>query len=406
MNWWHRYSMAADPTLDIIAPGRKAGAWTISALFAGESFLRALNVSVIPIQAYDLLGSSQKVSIVATAVSFCVLLTTLTLPYLFRGLRRRWVYSIGIVLVMLAAMIFAANLVAGQVMATYFRNVGASILNITLALYIMDNIAKPDLTKVEPMRMTIATASWVAGPAIGTWLYAHYGSIVPQVAVVLAGLAHLAGFWVFRLREPQMLPTGTLAGFNPLANAMDFIRQPRLRLAWAIAFGRSSFWSALFIYGPLLMIEGGLPKSTAGFIISASQLTLPLSFFFGLLAREHGVRLVIALCFAFMAVFAILAGLLGTQHVYLAVACLLLTAVCASGLDGVGGITFYRAVKARDRQRMTSVYRTFFECSELLPGFLFMGLLLFFNVAIVFIVIAVLGGFLALISWKYLPKSM
>jgi MFS family permease len=398
--------MTADHTLAFPTPGRKAGAWTISALFAGESFLRALNVSVIPIQAYELLGSSQKVSIVATAVSFCVLLTTLTLPFLFRGLRRRWVYSIGVILVMLAAMIFAANMVAGQVVASYFRNVGASVLNITLALYIMDNIAKPDLTKVEPLRMTVATASWVVGPALGTWLYATYGSIVPQVAVVLAGLAHLAGFWVFRLREPQMLPAGTLAGFNPLANVRDFIRQPRLRLAWAIAFARSSFWSALFIYGPLLIIEGGLPKATAGFIISASQLTLPLSFFFGLFAREWGMRVVISACFACMALFATLAGWLGTAHVYLAVVCLLLTAVCASGLDGVGGVAFYRSVKARDRQRMASVYRTFFECSEMLPGFLFMGLLLFFNVGIVFIVIAVLGGFLALISWKYLPKSM
>jgi hypothetical protein len=303
-------------------------------------------------------------------------------------------------------MIFAANMVAGQVVASYFRNVGASILNITLALYIMDNIAKSQLVRVEPLRMTIATASWVAGPAIGTWLYAHYGSVVPQVAVLLAGLAHLAGFWVFRLREPQMLPTGTLAGFNPLANAMDFIRQPRLRLAWSIAFARSSFWSALFIYGPLLIIEGGLPKATAGLIISASQLSLPLSFFFGQLARRRGVRLTITLCFALMAVFAALAGALGIQHVNLAIACLLLTAVCASGLDGVGAVVFYRSVKARDRQRMTSVYRTFFECSELLPGFLFMGLLLFFNVGIVFIVIAVLGVFLALISWKHLPKSM
>ncbi len=375
-------------------------------LFAGESFLRALNVSVIPIQAYDLLGSSQKVSIVATAVSFCVLITTLSLPFVFRSLRRRWIYSIGIVLVMLAAVIFMADIIAGQVAGTYLRNVGASILNITLALYIMDNIAKPDLTRVEPLRMTISTASWVAGPAIGTWLYAYYGSVVPQAAVVLAGILHLVGFWVFRLREPQMLPAGTLSGFNPLANAIDFIRQPRLRLAWAIAFGRSAFWSALFIYGPLLMIEGGLPTTTAGFIISASQLTLPLSFFFGQWARQRGVRIVVSLCFGAMALFATLAGLLGTEQVWLAVVCLLLTAVCASGLDGVGGVAFYRSVKARDRQRMTSVYRTFFECSELLPGFLFMGLLLFFNVGIVFIVIAVLGAFLAAISWKHLPKSM
>jgi MFS family permease len=398
--------MASDRSLDFTSTDRKAGAWTISFLFAGESLLRALNISVIPIQAYNLLGSSQKVSIVATAVSFCVLLTTLLLPFIFRSLRRRWVYSIGICLVTAAALIFSANLVSGQVLATYFRNVGASVLNITLALYIMDNIAKTELTKVEPMRMTIATASWVVGPALGTWLYAQYGSVVPQMVVVIAGVLLMIGFWRVRLRDPEVLPPGTLEGFNPLANTMKFIRQPRLRLAWSIAFGRSCFWSALFIYGPLLIIEGGLPAATAGLIISASQLTLPLSFFHGQLARRFGVRRVIATCFACMAIFAFGAGLLGTGHVWAAIASLLVAAVCASGLDGVGAIAFYRAVRPRDRQRMTSVYRTFYECSELLPGFLFMFLLFWFDVGIVFIVIALLSGFLAAISWKHLPKSL
>jgi Major Facilitator Superfamily len=380
--------------------------WTIGAIFAGESFLRALNVSVIPIQAYDLLGSSQRVSIVATAVSFMVLLTTLSLPFIFHGVRRRWVYSIGIGLVMAAALVFSANIIAGQVLATYLRNAGASIMNITLALYIMDNISKTELTRAEPVRMSIATVSWVGGPATGAWLYARYGAIPPQLAVVLAGLMLLFGFWSARMRDPVSLPSGTIDGFHPLSNLLAFFRQPRLRLAWSIAFGRSCFWSALFIYGPLLMIEGGLAKATAGLMISASQLTLPLSLIHGNLARRFGVRMVVASCFVGMALSCAVAGLFGKTSVWSAVVCLLLAAVCASGLDGVGGVPFYRAVKQRERQRMTSVYRTFFEFAELIPGFVFMILLLRFEIGIVFIVIAVLSGFLAMVTWKHLPKSM
>ncbi len=398
--------MPTDRPIALPHTGAKAGVWTIGAIFAGESFLRALNVSVIPIQAYDLLGSSQRVSIVATCVSFMVLLTTLSLPFIFHGVRRRWVYSIGISLVMVAAVVFSANIIAGQVLATYLRNAGASIMNITLALYIMDNISKTELTRAEPVRMTIATVSWVVGPATGAWLYAKYGAVAPQLAVVLAGLMLLFGFWSARMRDPVSLPPGTIDSFNPLSNLLAFFRQPRLRLAWSIAFGRSCFWSALFIYGPLLMIEGGLAKATAGLIISASQLTLPLSLIHGNLARRFGVRKVVAGCFAGMAISCIVAGMFGKTSVVSAVACLLVAAVCASGLDGVGGVPFYRAVRQRDRQRMTSVYRTFFEFAELIPGFVFMILLLHFEIGIVFIVISVLSGFLALVTWKHLPKSM
>jgi MFS family permease len=398
--------MATDRILEDSSTHRKAGALTIGVLFAGESFLRALNVSVIPIQAYELLGSSQRVSIVATAVSFTVLLTTLTLPFLLRGVRRRWVYTFGIVLVMLAAMVFAANIIAGQVVATFLRNAGVSVLNITLSLYIMDNISKTELTKSEPVRMAVATISWVVGPAVGTWLYSHYGAVAPQLAVLAAGLLLMAGFWLARLKDPVSLPSGTLAGFNPLSNLVRFFSQPRLRLAWSIAFGRSCFWSSMFIYGPLLMLEGGLSKATAGLMISASQLTLPLSIIHGKLARRFGVRSVVASCFAGIAVFCVIAGVFGKSSPWSAVICLLGASVCASGLDGVGGVPFYRAVKPRERQRMTSVYRTFFECAELLPGFIFMFLLLHFEIGIVFIVISVLSAFLTAVTWKHLPKTM
>jgi MFS family permease len=402
----HIHPMLLKQTANASHAQRKAGAFTIGAIFAGESLLRALNISVIPIQAYDLLGSSQRVSIVATCVSFMVLLTTLSLPFVLRGVRRRWVYSLGISLVMLAALVFSANVIAGQVVATYLRNAGAAIMNITLSLYIMDNISKHELTRTEPVRMAISTISWVVGPALGTWLYAHHGAIAPQIAVVLAGGFLMAGFWSARLKDTVSLPKGTLAAFAPMANVKRFFSQPRLRLAWCIAFGRSCFWSALFIYGPLLMLEGGLSKATAGLVISASQLTLPLSIIHGNLARRFGVRVVVAGCYVGIAATTIITGLLGRTEPWWAVAALLLGATCAAGLDGVGGVAFFRAVRPLERQRMASVYRSIYECSELLPGFLFMFLLLHFEVGIVFIVISILSAFLAAISWKYLPKSM
>ena len=48
---------------------RRAGAYTFAALFAVESFVRALNSTVVSLQAYDILGAAQKVSVLSTAVS-------------------------------------------------------------------------------------------------------------------------------------------------------------------------------------------------------------------------------------------------------------------------------------------------------------------------------------------------
>lgn len=391
------------PTSD---PSPRSGFITLAAIFAGESLVRALNVSVIPLQAYELFGSSQRVSIIATSVSATVLLTTLFMPVIFRSIRRRWTYTIGILLVMAAAVLFATHTLPGQVAGQYLRNFGAATMNVTLSLYIMDNIRKADLAMSEPIRLAASTASWVVGPVTGAWLFTQYGSWATQVAVVMAGIMLLAGFWYARLREPNTFVPGTLANFNPMANARKFFSQPRLRLAWAIAFARSCFWSGIFVYGPLLIVEGGLGKGEAGLMISASQLVLPFSLVYGAVARNWGVRPVIAGCFAGMAVLSLVAGLFGKDHVLAAVACLLLASFCATGLDGVGGVPFLRAVKPRQRREMASVYRTFFECAELIPGFIYAFVLLHFQIGAVFVLLSFLACAMAFISWRYLPRSM
>lgn len=378
----------------------------MAALFAGESLLRSMNVTVIPLQAYELLGSSQRVSILATSVSLAVLVTTLLLPWVFRGVRRRWVYSLGVAMVMVAAVLFAGHTVAGQAAGSYLRNTGAAVLSVALSLYIMDHIPRTHLTWSEPLRLASSTVSWTIGPATGAWVFTHYGPFWAQMTVLAVGVFLLIGFWIARLVDPATLPSGTISGFNPLSNALKFISQPRLRLAWSIAFARSCFWSGMFIYSPLFFVEGGFSKTAAGVLLSGSQVALPASLLFGRIAAVKGVRWVVSLCFSAMSLLCFSAGMFGEKRIELAATALLLASFFSTGLDGVGGIPFLRAVRPRQRREMTSVYRTYIECADLLPGFIFMGLLLFLPTGFVFIVLSGLLLFMAILVWKYLPKSM
>ena len=141
-------------------------------------------------------------------------------------------------------------------------------------------------------------------------------------------------------------------------------------------------------------------------IISISQLFLLSAFGFGSLTNRIGVRGVVALCFAVISVSCIAAGLLGTSSPFAAAALLLLAALFASGIDSVGGIPFLRAVRPHERQRMTAVYRTFIDFSELIPGFIFAIALSFFDVSIVFVILGACLSVLAVLVWRYLPKSM
>ena len=405
--WLVTATMPTDTAVSSVSSPRRAGAYTFALLFAVESFVRALNSTVVSLQAYDILGASQKVSVLSTSVSIVVLTTTLMLPYVLGNLRRRWAYTLGVILLMLASLALASHMLAGQAAGMLMRNTGAAMLNITLSLYIMEHIQRSELARAEPLRLSLSTFSWMTGPAFGVWLYVNYGPWGPQVVALTAACILLVIFWYLRLSDGgRTLPRGNLQKFNVLSNIRRFVAQPRLRLAWLIAFGRSCFWTTFFIYGPLLIVESGLDKTTGGLMISASQAVLLSAWFSGRLARRHGVRKVIAGAFALAAVMSAAAGIAGTGGPYLAMACLLGGSVAASALDGVGGIPFLRAVHPHERQRMTAVYRTYIDFSELVPSFTFAIMLLWLPIGMVFVMLSIALAAVGLVAWRFLPRSL
>ncbi len=399
--------MAPDSSTAALPLPQKAGAITFATIFAIESFVRSLNVTVLSLQAYDILGSSQKVSVLATAVSLTLLIATLMMPMLLGRLRRRWAYSLGALLMLIASLVLATQTLPGQAIGMFLRNGGAAIFNIVLSLYILDNIRRQDLATAEPIRLSASAISWTLGPGLGVWLYVEYGPWGPQAAVIASVVVLMAVFWFLRLSDSgSSMPSGTLQPFNPLANVRRFVDQPRLVLAWLIAFGRSCFWATFMIYGPLLIVESGLGKNLSGIVISASQLLLLAAYWSGSLARHYGVRAVIAGSFGLASVAAIGAGIAGTQAPYMAILLLLAGALAGSALDGVGGIPFLRAVRPHERQRMTAVYRTSIEFSELVPSFIFAFALLWFEIGAVFVILGLWLGVMSFVTWRYLPRSL
>ena len=397
-------SEASSIVLTTAAP--KRGAVAFASLFALESFARALISTVVSVQAHDLLQSSQKVSVLFTCVSLAVLSSTLMLPILFRHVPRRWLYTGGVGGLILGSLAFATDMLPGQVAGMYLRNVGAATLNIALALYILDHIRKADLVRSEPLRLAFSAASWTVGPFLGVWLYETHGPAAPQLLCIAACCLVVMYFWYLRLNDHPIIRAARSTPQSPLANVGRFVRQPRLRLAWLIAFGRSCFWATFFVYGSLLMIEGNLGKEASGILISLSQLGLVIAYLAGKVAERFGVRKVIAGSYAVAAVAVVAAGLAGTGHPLLAGFFLLIGSIANSALDGVGGIPYLRSVRAHERPQMTGVYRSYVDLSDLLPSLIYSFVLLAFPLGAVFVILGAWLAVVGFVAWRYLPRSM
>ncbi len=384
---------------------KAADARTFASLYAVESFARAVVSSVIPIQAYEILHNERTVSMLYTLVSLLGLSATLFMPLLIRRFARRWVYTAGACLLAVGSLFFVTHTLAGQIAGMFCRVMGASALAITLNLYIMDHIRKTDFMQAESLRMAWSMFAWTGGPTLGIFLYAHLGIYAAHGAVAVFALALLALFWTYRLGDNPSIRPGKMRPANPLANIGRFIAQPRLRLAWLIAFGRSCFWSTFFVYGPLFMVITGQGDIAGGLLVSAGNALLFVAIFWGRAGKRFGGRRVMTFAYFAMSAALFAAGAVGAAAPLLTGAFLLCGAFFTIALDALGSTAFMRSVRTYERAQMAAVYRTYLDFSELTPPLVYSVVLAFFGLGSVFATLGVLAAACGFITWRYLPKS-
>lgn len=382
----------------------RPGARVFAFMFALEAITRATLATVIPLQTYALLRDARDVSLAFTAVGITGLIASFFIPLLIGAIRRRWVYSIGALLLVAAPALMVTATLSGQVAGMLLRVFAVACLNITLSLYIMDYIARRDLVHVEPLKQFFGAGAWCVGPTLGVLLHERVGPGWAEAVSAACALVILANFWILRLQDNPAVAAATRPPPNPIASVGRFLAQPRLRLAWAISFGRSTWWSMFFIYAPVFMVQSGESALAGALLVSAANFMLVLSPLWGRWAAIRGLRLAIVFAFVGVGVATLAAGTFAT-HAYVAGACLLLAAAACVGLDAIGNIPFLRAVHSYERPQMTTVFRTYVDIAELLPTAIFAVLLSFFDLPAVFLATGgtmLVFGLLSL----YLPRSM
>jgi predicted MFS family arabinose efflux permease len=385
----------------------RPGIGTFALLFAIESFARAILATVIPLQVYAALESSRAVSLMFTCVGIAGLTGSLFIPFLIRLIPRRWVYTLGTLGLVAAAGLFALDGPGGLLAGLVMRVLAVAFQNITLNLYIMDTIRRGDFVRAEPFRLAVSGAAWTLCPSLGVYLYAQFGAIAADALSAAAALLLLATFWTIRLSDNPAIAAARpgAAPPNPLRSIGRFVAQPRLRLGWLIAFGRSSWWAQFFTFTPLYLVISGHSDLASAVVISLGNAMLFLTVLIGRFAERVGVRRVIVGAYLLSATSMLAAAALAVVGWSVAVAgLLLLGAVWASGLDAVGNIPFLRAVRARERAEMTTVFRTYIDLSELLPSALFALLLSFFGLESVFATTGLVMLAIGLIA-RYLPRA-
>lgn len=373
-------------------------------LFFVESIARTILLTVVPLQAYRILGGAQHVSVLYFAAGLVGLVGSLMIPWLVRRLRRRWVFTLGAIGMALAAALFTRDDIAGLSLGLAAMAFATSCLGIAMNLYVMDHIQRRDLNRFEPMRMFLSASAWALGPWLGVWLATTLMPAAPFILAMVSSTATLGFFWYLRLTDNPAVASAPLRSPNPIRYLPRFFAQPRLRLAWGLAVGRSAWWQLFFIYTPIYAVSNGFSEVEGGAIISIGSASLFLVPLWGWLGRRYSLRklLIAGYGVAGIATMAIAAA---AGAPWLGIALIIGAAVGASAVDGGGNVPFLRAVRPLERAEMTTVYMTYRNASQLGPPGFYAFLLRAFELPAVFLAGGAITLAMALLS-RYIPRRM
>ncbi len=372
------------------------------ALFALEATCRALAMTVIPLRAFALIRDAQIVSLVYVAVTVLGLGASLVAPMLMHVVRRRGMISIGGLVYVAAAALFAADRVWSVIAGLALQTVGTTLLEVTINLYLLDHVPRRRLAGFEPKRMLFSGMAFIIGPWLGVYLEQSVRHNLTFALVGLTALCFLATFWLLRLTENPAVSRPLKPPPRPVHYLPRFLTQPRLMLAWMLAIGRNGWWVMFFVYAPIFVTQSGFSEQVGGALVSLGVLPMVLVRMWGRLGQRIGIRRLLIWGYAVEGIMTAVAGAVAGVPVA-AMVFLWCAAFMGTVIDAAGNVAFLRAVHPYERSEMTAIFATYRHGATLIMPALFAVILAFGPLRLVFFGAAATSIAMSGLA-RYLPR--
>jgi len=383
-----------------------AKARTFVLLFTCDAFSRSILITLVPLQAYALLGAAQVVSVVYFMVACLGLAASLTVPVTLHWMRRRWVLTIGAGFQMLSALLLAFGTTATLLVGLGLQALAMAMLDVVINLYLLDHVPRRRLSHFEPRRLLFAGVAFAVGPWAGVYLHRNVAENLTYVIAALSALTLLSFFWTLRLADSPSLHPAAEPPPSPLHFVPRFVSQPRLVLSWVLALGRNGWWVMNFIYTPIYVANAGYRPEVGGALVSLGLAPMLLVRVWGRVGQAIGTRNLLTIGYGLtglLSLAAAAAAAAGLSLVCMTLICL--AAFSATIIDGAGNVPFLRAVHHYERAAMTSVFMTFRHVGALVVPGVLAFVLWVLPLAFVFAVGGIITLLMAGLS-RHIPRRM
>ncbi len=184
------------------------------------------------------------------------------------------IYSIALILNAILYVLFAINKSFYFFILISLIFVIVGVLGSTsFGIIIRKESGLKNLSKREGLVYTLSNTGFLVGPLIAGFVSDLYGiSSVFLLAAIFIFMAFVA-FKAMNIHEKVKIKK---IDKNIFQNFKDFIKEKELLKSYSIGGGISLYWSIIYIYVPLYIIQQGLSKSVVGMFLFAVCIPLIL----------------------------------------------------------------------------------------------------------------------------------
>jgi len=222
-------------------------------------------------------GFVQNESLVGTLSAIFTLVSIFAYFYLIPFFEKKdptKIYSIALILNAILYVLFAINKSFYFFILISLIFVIVGVLGSTsFGIIIRKESGLKNLSKREGLVYTLSNTGFLVGPLIAGFVSDLYGiSSVFLLAAIFIFMAFVA-FKAMNIHEKVKIKK---IDKNIFQNFKDFIKEKELLKSYSIGGGISLYWSIIYIYVPLYIIQQGLSKSVVGMFLFAVCIPLIL----------------------------------------------------------------------------------------------------------------------------------
>ena len=138
-------------------------------LFFVQTMSRGILLSVLPLQAFAILGNAQRTSTLFFLVSVGGILASLIMPWAIQRMGNYRAFLVGCAAMLFSAVLLVSERVVWFSMGLFFHTFSIAAIEVSLTLYVLALIPRREMTQFEPLRIVSLVLALTIGPFLGVY---------------------------------------------------------------------------------------------------------------------------------------------------------------------------------------------------------------------------------------------